>query len=1013
MATFFQKQLEMFQNANILEHTFFVAKDIINSKKAFASFINLDTFLEYYETIPQIDRHFYEIIRKDYPFYEYYDLDIALAPDSIYTNEMLFDWFTNIRTDFLRLCAPIGSLLLKPNWIILTASNHTKLSLHLINTNAIFTSTDVFKKYYSEFRNYYNSFCINHPFSIDWCVSSNNRMMRIIDSTKLGNNRVLNIWQEFHGKTKISKRQTFITNAHNDKELFYKWITEDMFKEVSLVETKKKIPKIIKVNNEELDTLLSIISKIRCDSYQDWITIGMALKNDNENNLDLWKKWSSQSSKYDENVCDNYWTHFKIDFVKPVTLGTIHYYAKCDNPEKYNQFISKISKVDINLPFTPQLVINHQFIPENFYKTHFDSKVNVIALRSNMFTGKTFSMPTLFSNYSKIVVIYQRISLNISIHEKWKQYGFELYSNIEDYIIRSESHPRVIIQVDSLHRLHGTCDLLILDEIESVHEHLCGTNMNINRNQCWKTLSNYIKYTPKIIACDANLKDETCNLLFSTKNTLKIENKYKSFASLECNIYNVAEKVIEKIFHLLDNGKNIVIPTNSKSRAKKLEKIIAKKYKNVSILRIDSENGFTPIEEWTKYNILIYTPTVTAGVSFDKEHFHSLCGFFTRNSTSCEQSSQMIFRVRKLIDNDIHIYTDNDCKEVSKPIDDISLTDYINNIIRTSHQSLYNDGLDIDRYNMKAKENIYFKLYRLYLKKNHVSFTFFRSYLCQILEQHGITIKYDNQDVENDLDKIKMDIKDASFEIKKEDALQIVNANPITSQEYVKLLNSRKQKNIQEILSIKRYILCSTFDKPPNIVLDVEWVNTNINYMCYKHFKTYSSLNKEQAIEKCNETISRTMKENMEDTMYENRRRKKLLRREDFSSSESDGETEIPYRKKHINNTIQQHIHFDKTNHKILHCLQFIFTAGFGSINDEQKIKIDYNTLHKYCKDNEAVMRSVFGSKIMIWKYELDGNEKKALSKFINQKLEVMLGVRITPTYKGSKIFEINKLFIL
>jgi hypothetical protein len=43
----------------------------------------------------------------------------------------------------------------------------------------------------------------------------------------------------------------------------------------------------------------------------------------------------------------------------------------------------------------------------------------------------------------------------------------------------------------------------------------------------------------------------------------------------------------------------------------------------------------------------------------------------------------------------------------------------------------------------------------------------------------------------------------------------------------------------------------------------------------------------------------------------------------------------------------------------------------------------------------------------------LDGNEKMALSKFINQKLDAMLGVRITPTYKGSKSFKINKLFIL
>ena len=58
-------------------------------------------------------------------------------------------------------------------------------------------------------------------------------------------------------------------------------------------------------------------------------------------------------------------------------------------------------------------------------------------------------------------------------------------------------------------------------------------------------------------------------------------------------------------------------------------------------------------------------------------------------------------------------------------------------------------------------------------------------------------------------------------------------------------------------------------------------------------------------------------------------------------------------------------------------------------------------------------MRAVFGSKIMTWKDTINGNEKKSISKFINQKLEVMLGVRITPTSKGSKNFEINKLFIL
>jgi hypothetical protein len=58
-------------------------------------------------------------------------------------------------------------------------------------------------------------------------------------------------------------------------------------------------------------------------------------------------------------------------------------------------------------------------------------------------------------------------------------------------------------------------------------------------------------------------------------------------------------------------------------------------------------------------------------------------------------------------------------------------------------------------------------------------------------------------------------------------------------------------------------------------------------------------------------------------------------------------------------------------------------------------------------------MRVVFGSKMMNWKDELDGNEKMAISKFINQKLEVCLGVRMTPTSKGSLTYQINHLFVL
>jgi len=135
------------------------------------------------------------------------------------------------------------------------------------------------------------------------------------------------------------------------------------------------------------------------------------------------------------------------------------------------------------------------------------------------------------------------------------------------------------------------------------------------------------------------------------------------------------------------------------------------------------------------------------------------------------------------------------------------------------------------------------------------------------------------------------------------------------------------------------------------------------------------------------------------------------------SEDEEDKKTPSPYKKKNISKKIHSKIHYDKTFYKIYHCLNFIKEAGFKSLNDTDKIKIDYSNVHKYCRENEEAIRAVFErSKIMVWSdndNELETNEKKALSKYINQKLEAIFSVRLTPTSKGSSKYEINKMFLL
>jgi len=97
---------------------------------------------------------------------------------------------------------------------------------------------------------------------------------------------------------------------------------------------------------------------------------------------------------------------------------------------------------------------------------------------------------------------------------------------------------------------------------------------------------------------------------------------------------------------------------------------------------------------------------------------------------------------------------------------------------------------------------------------------------------------------------------------------------------------------------------------------------------------------------------------------------------------------------------------------KLKHCFEFLKAAGFTSITDTKKIKLDWNTLHTYCKENEEELHCLFECKKMNWKTELDKNEKSSLNLYVNKKLENMLGINFETNSKNI-YYKLNQLFIL
>ena len=82
---------------------------------------------------------------------------------------------------------------------------------------------------------------------------------------------------------------------------------------------------------------MSMIKESRADQYGDWIRIGWALHNVDKSLLDEWIEFSQKSEKYKEGECEERWNTMKD---QGLTLGSIRYWAKEDNPEEYKAYQS-------------------------------------------------------------------------------------------------------------------------------------------------------------------------------------------------------------------------------------------------------------------------------------------------------------------------------------------------------------------------------------------------------------------------------------------------------------------------------------------------------------------------------------------------------------------------------------------------------------------------------------------------------------------------------------------------
>lgn len=148
-----------------------------------------------------------------------------------------------------------------------------------------------------------------------------------------------------HGTCGLIDPDTLIHNADKDLALNY----EDFI--VNFVLTKRsptgnhtdtREHPNTNIPMTEMEHLVDMLSPHRATGYNDWIGIGFVLKgwNAGEEGLSLFDKFSQKCPhKYHPLQVQSKWSELDPDGRKG--LGSLHYYAKKDNPDRYNMLFGR------------------------------------------------------------------------------------------------------------------------------------------------------------------------------------------------------------------------------------------------------------------------------------------------------------------------------------------------------------------------------------------------------------------------------------------------------------------------------------------------------------------------------------------------------------------------------------------------------------------------------------------------------------------------------------------------
>ncbi len=190
--------------------------------------------------------------------------------------------------------------------------------------------------------------------------------------------------------------------------------------------------------------------------------------------------------------------------------------------------------------------------------------------------------------------------------------------------------PRLVCQAESLGRLQGAkaYDQVLMDESESILAQLSSEmTMEDRAGTVTQVLYDVLMKGQKVVFADAYMTSRTLNLvhhIFNARND-KVKVIYNGWCQEERVAYNLLdrEQFTKEIIKRLKSGKKCAAFCGTKAFADKVHKRVKQELPDLPVLYYSRDTPGKKKEEdladvnscWVQCNLLLYTSTLTVGVS--------------------------------------------------------------------------------------------------------------------------------------------------------------------------------------------------------------------------------------------------------------------------------------------------------------------------------------------------------------------------------------------------------------